>query len=198
MPQSSAWQLNEHNLVPELTPAEEIVLLARALYRRGYDDHLAGHITVRSEDDTLLCNPWFLLWDEFAAEDVIRIDLKGNLVEGRWPPPPGIPLHLALHQARSDVNVAVHNHARWSTTWADRGRAPTISTSREPSPRLRWPWLPNTREVSTRSDGRHRPLTAWALPVLACWPAMGCSCSATLFPRSFGCVPPLSGAAVVR
>ncbi|HXA31406.1 MAG TPA: class II aldolase/adducin family protein [Acidimicrobiales bacterium] len=123
---ANAWQLSEESLAPELTPAEKIVLLARALYRRGYDDHLAGHITVRAEDDTLLCNPWFLLWDEFTAEDVIRIDLKGNLVEGRWPPPPGIPLHLALHQARGDVDVAVHNHPRWSTTWADRGQAPTI------------------------------------------------------------------------
>jgi L-ribulose-5-phosphate 4-epimerase len=123
---ATGWRVSQHCLAPELTQAEEIVLLARALYRRGYDDHLAGHITVRSDDDTLLCNPWFLLWDEFTAEDVIRIDLKGNLLEGRWPPPPGIPLHLALHDIRNDVNVAVHNHARWSTTWADRGRAPTI------------------------------------------------------------------------
>ncbi len=102
------------------------MVLARALYRRGYDDHLAGHVTLRAPDDTLWCNPWYLLWDEFTPDDVIRIDLNGSLVEGRWPPPPGIPLHLALHRARNDVNVAVHNHPRWSTTWADRGEQPPI------------------------------------------------------------------------
>ena len=31
-------------LLPDLTPAEELVILARTLWREGYDDHLAGHI----------------------------------------------------------------------------------------------------------------------------------------------------------
>jgi ribulose-5-phosphate 4-epimerase/fuculose-1-phosphate aldolase len=113
-------------LAPDLTTAEQIVVLARALHRRGYDDHLAGHITVREPDGTLLCNPWFLNWDEFGVDDVIRIDLDGNLLDGRWPVPPGIPLHLALHSLRTDVEVAVHNHPRWSTTWANRRQAPPI------------------------------------------------------------------------
>jgi ribulose-5-phosphate 4-epimerase/fuculose-1-phosphate aldolase len=120
------WWLSPQRLAPHLTATQELVVLARALHRRGYDDHLAGHITVRASGDTLLCNPWFLLWDEFGVDDVIRIDLDGNVVEGQWPAPPGIPLHLALHRARSDVGVAVHNHPRWSTTWADRGLAPQI------------------------------------------------------------------------
>ena len=33
-------------LMPDLTPREELVVLARALWREGYNDHLAGHITV--------------------------------------------------------------------------------------------------------------------------------------------------------
>jgi ribulose-5-phosphate 4-epimerase/fuculose-1-phosphate aldolase len=113
-------------LAPGLSPAEQIVVLARALHRRGYDDHLAGHITIRHDDGTLWCNPWFLLWDEFGVGDVIRIDLDGNVVDGRWPVPPGIPLHLALHRIREDITVAIHNHARWSTTWANRRRPPDV------------------------------------------------------------------------
>src|SRR5512134_168570 len=30
-------------LVPELTPRAELALLARALYREGYEEHIAGH-----------------------------------------------------------------------------------------------------------------------------------------------------------
>ncbi len=51
-------------------------------------------------DGTLLCNPWLLTWEEFGPDDVIRIDLEGNVVEGNWPAPLGIPLHLELHKAR--------------------------------------------------------------------------------------------------
>ncbi len=82
------------SLLPELSPRQELVLLARALWREGYDDHLAGHITYRQADGTLLCNPWLLLWEELRPEDVLVIDLDGNVLDGHWPVPLGIPLHL--------------------------------------------------------------------------------------------------------
>ncbi|MBL7493503.1 class II aldolase/adducin family protein [Frankia sp. AgB1.9] len=113
-------------LMPELTTREEIALLARALWQEGYDDHLAGHITALQPDGTLLCNPWLVRWDELRPEQVIRIDLAGNLVEGDWPVPLGIPLHLALHAARADVTWAVHNHPLFGTVWADLGEIPPI------------------------------------------------------------------------
>ena len=111
-------------LLPELTPRQELVLLARALWREGYDDHLAGHITYRQPDGTLLCNPWMLLWEELRPRDVLRIDTEGHVLEGDWPVPLGIPLHLALHRLRPGVTVAVHNHPRFGTIWADLPRVP--------------------------------------------------------------------------
>jgi L-ribulose-5-phosphate 4-epimerase len=100
-------------LLPELTIRQEFVLLARALWREGYADHLAGHITVNLGDGTLLCNPWFITWDELRPSQLIRIDLDGTVVEGDWPAPLGIPLHLELHKLRSDV-------------WADMGEIPPV------------------------------------------------------------------------
>ena len=85
-------------LIPDLSPREELVLLARTLWREGYNDHLAGHITYNLGDGTLLCNPWLILWGELRSHQVIRIDLAGRVVEGDWPAPLGIPLHLALHR----------------------------------------------------------------------------------------------------
>src|SRR3954470_7200379 len=111
-------------LLPELSQREELVLLARCLWREGYDDHLAGHITCNLGDGTLLCNPWLLTWDELRPSQVIRIDLEGRLVEGEWPVPLGIPLHLALHAVRPDVGWAMHNHPRYGTVWADMCEVP--------------------------------------------------------------------------
>lgn len=111
-------------LVPDLSPPEELCLLARALWREGYDDHLAGHITINRGDGTLWCNPWLLQWDELRPEHIIVIDLDGNVIEGDWPAPLGIPLHLELHRARPDVQVAVHSHPLFATVWADIGEIP--------------------------------------------------------------------------
>jgi L-ribulose-5-phosphate 4-epimerase len=102
-------------LIPLLTPQEEIVFLARTLWREGYNDHLAGHITDNLGDGTFLCNPWLITWREVRPEQIIRIDLEGNVLEGEWPAPPGIPLHLEFHKARHDVRVALHNHPTYGT-----------------------------------------------------------------------------------
>jgi len=121
-----AFSPTADKLMPDLTPREELVLLARTLWREGYDDHIAGHITYRQPDGTFLCNPWYLLWSELRPEHVIRIDIDGTVVEGDWPAPLGIPLHLELHRLRHDVTVAMHNHPRFGTVWADAGRVPPV------------------------------------------------------------------------
>lgn len=113
-------------LMPELNDRQALVLLARALWREGYNDHLAGHITINAGDGTLWCNPWLLHWNELRPEHVIRIDLDGNVVEGDWPAPLGIPLHLELHRKRPDVQVTVHNHPLYGVVWADLGEVPPV------------------------------------------------------------------------
>jgi ribulose-5-phosphate 4-epimerase/fuculose-1-phosphate aldolase len=116
----------QEKLIPHLSPREELVVLARALWREGYSDHLAGHITVNLGDGTLLCNPWLLTWAELRPSQVLRIDLEGNVVEGDWPVPLGIPLHLEMHKMRPGVTWAVHNHPLFGTVWADMGEIPPI------------------------------------------------------------------------
>jgi L-ribulose-5-phosphate 4-epimerase len=112
-------------LIPELTPQQELTVLARTLWREGYDDHLAGHITYNLGDGTLLCTPWLLTWREIRPRDTIRIDLEGTVLHGDWPVPLGIPLHLELHKYRPNVQVAVHSHPAFGTIWADMGEVPT-------------------------------------------------------------------------
>ena len=113
-------------LVPTLTPRAELAVLARALYREGYEEHIAGHISYKQPDGTFLVNPFHLRWDELRAEHVCRIDLDGNVLEGEWFVSLAIQLHLELHRFRDDVTVAVHNHPRWGTVWASLKRVPPV------------------------------------------------------------------------
>jgi L-fuculose-phosphate aldolase len=112
--------------LPLLSPRAELALLARMLHREGYHDHIAGHITYRQPDQTLLVTPARFGWDEVRAADIMRIDLDGNYVDGPWTIQPAIGLHLELHLARPDVHVAIHNHPLYGTVWADRHRVPPV------------------------------------------------------------------------
>ena len=113
-------------LMPDLSPQETLAVLARALHREGYDDHTVGHLAFKQPDGTFLVNPWGLTWEEVCASDIMRIDGDGNVLAGPWTVTPAITLHLELHRARHDVGVAVHNHPRWGTVYADLGRAPVV------------------------------------------------------------------------
>jgi len=110
----------------DLTPHQELALLARVLWQEGHNDHLAGHITYKQPDGTFLVNPFGLTWGELKASDVMRMDDDGNELEGKWTITPAITLHVELHRARPELTVALHNHTRWGTIWADIGEAPEI------------------------------------------------------------------------
>lgn len=112
------------NLDDCLPVEAQVALLARTLHRQGYADQLGGHISYRTDDDTLIVTPWELAWDELEPADLVRVDLAGHRLDGDLSVPGGIPLHIALHEARDDVRVIVHNHSRWGTVWCDLHRVP--------------------------------------------------------------------------
>lgn len=115
-----------HALLPPLSARQELALLCRTLHREGYDDHIAGHITLAQPDGTYLVNPWELAWDELTGSDIIRVDGEGRVIEGDWNVTPAIGLHLAVHARRHDLQVVIHNHSRWGSVWAASGRIPPV------------------------------------------------------------------------
>jgi ribulose-5-phosphate 4-epimerase/fuculose-1-phosphate aldolase len=118
------------SLIPVLSPAVEVAVLARVLWREGYDDHDAGHLTVRQPDGTLLTVPLEVGWNEVRASDVIRIDLEGRKIEGRWSVPPAIGVHLEYHRVHPECAVTVHQHPRYATVWSTAGRLPPVYDQR--------------------------------------------------------------------
>ena len=113
-------------LTPPLSPHAELALLCRLLFAEGYDDHIAGHITLKQPDGTILCNPWELAWDELRASDIITLGENGKVIAGHWNVTPAINLHLEIHARRPEVQVIIHNHSRYGTIWANARRVPPV------------------------------------------------------------------------
>ena len=92
----------------------------------------------------------------------------GTCVEGDWPVPLGIPLHLELHKLRADVGWAVHNHPRFGTVWADLAEVPPIL---DQSSALGGGTLVLVDEyegpVNDPGSARRAPWSRWAGPSMA-------------------------------
>ncbi len=113
-------------LLPDLSEKAQVALMCRMLFHEGWNEHIAGHITYRLDNGTVLTNPWELAWDEVTASDIVTLDETGKIIDGDWNVTPALGLHIQLHEARPDVNVVIHNHARWSGLWANMHRVPPV------------------------------------------------------------------------
>lgn len=59
---------------------------------------------------------------QMAAEDMVVVDLDGQVVEGRRKPSSDTATHLALYRAFPALGGIVHTHSRWATSFAQAGR----------------------------------------------------------------------------
>lgn len=64
------------------------------------------------------------------AEDMVVVDLEGNVVEGALRPSSDTPTHLALYRAFPALGGIVHTHSRWATSFAQAGLSlPAMGTT---------------------------------------------------------------------
>ena len=78
----------------------------------------------------VVIKPSGLRYDDMKPEDMVVLDLDGNVVEGKWKPSSDTPTHLALYNAFPDCGGIVHTHSRWATVFAQAGRAiPALGTT---------------------------------------------------------------------
>jgi len=69
-------------------------------------------------------------YDEMRAEDMVVVDLDGNVVEGRLKPSSDTPTHLELYKAFPSAGGIVHTHSTYATAWAQAGcDIPNIGTT---------------------------------------------------------------------
>jgi ribulose-5-phosphate 4-epimerase/fuculose-1-phosphate aldolase len=109
------------------SPRQAMALLVRILGSLGYDDKLAGHVSLRDRDDeTLLVTPLGVFWRAVRARDLLRVDGDGKIVEGEGRVNPTIIFHVELHRARPDIRVALHNHPPYGSIWAAAGELPPL------------------------------------------------------------------------
>jgi len=113
-------------LLPQLNEQAQVALMCRMLFREGWNEHIAGHITYRLANGNVLTNPWELAWDEITASDILTLDESGTIIVGEWNTTPALGLHFHLHKLRPDVNVVIHNHPRWSGICANMHRVPPV------------------------------------------------------------------------
>ena len=74
------------------------------------------------ESGLVVIKPSGVEYDNMTADDMVVVDLQGNVIEGKWKPSSDTATHLCLYKAFKNIGGIVHTHSRWATIWAQAGR----------------------------------------------------------------------------
>ena len=97
----------------------------RLFSKFGFDEGVAGHITVRDPEhtDTFWVNPFGVHFGQIKASNLIRVDHTGATVEGTFPVnAAAYAIHSRVHQARPDVIAAAHSHSLYGKAFSSLGK----------------------------------------------------------------------------
>ena len=75
------------------------------------------------EKGLVVIKPSGVDYDKMSADDMVVVDLDGNIVEGKYKPSSDTPTHLELYKAFKNIGGIVHTHSRMATSWAQAGRS---------------------------------------------------------------------------
>lgn len=60
-------------------------------------------------------------YEDMTIDDMVVVDLSGNIIEGSARPSLELPMHLACYAKRPDIRSVVHTHSLFATTIACMG-----------------------------------------------------------------------------
>jgi L-ribulose-5-phosphate 4-epimerase len=102
---------------PDVKAAElmqRLVDAIRMLARAQIVDH-SGHGSARRDAGSFYINSAASTRSTLTTDDLVAVDLDGNLIEGSVRPPFEFHIHSEIYRVRPDVNAVMHTHPRWST-----------------------------------------------------------------------------------
>jgi len=78
----------------------------------------------------VVIKPSGVSYELMKPEDMVVLDLDGNVVEGDLRPSSDTPTHLEIYRRWSEVGGVVHTHSTYATAWAQSGvDLPNIGTT---------------------------------------------------------------------
>lgn len=102
-----------------------------ALPKYGMVTFTWGNVSgIDRERGLVVIKPSGVPYETMGIDDLVTVDLEGNVVDGRLKPSSDTPTHLALYRAFPGIGGIVHTHSPWATSWAQAGRAiPALGTT---------------------------------------------------------------------
>jgi L-ribulose-5-phosphate 4-epimerase len=93
------------------------------LVSAGLVIHTWGNVSGKDiKTGLIVIKPSGVSYDSMCPDDMVVIDIEGNIVEGKLKPSTDAPTHLLLYKQYDSIGGVVHTHSTFATAWAQSGR----------------------------------------------------------------------------
>lgn len=101
----------------------DIIEVCRRIYRNGWVAANDGNVSIKMDSSTVLCTPTGMSKGFLTTDQLIKVDMQGNKLEGELKPSSEIKMHIDIYKNRDDVSSVVHAHPPFATGFAVAGLA---------------------------------------------------------------------------
>lgn len=96
----------------------QIVNAGKKLSEKFFVASNDGNISARIDENTILITPTCVNKGDVVPDQIVKIDMKGNVLEGHMKTSSEYKMHLAAYRMRADVKAIVHAHPPAATAFA--------------------------------------------------------------------------------
>ncbi len=97
---------------------EAVLRTAKEMLQSGLVEGTAGNLSGRLPDGNVVMTPSSLDYEVMELDDLVVVDLAGNVLAGERSPTTEKQLHLACLRAHDDLGGVIHSHAMFATMFA--------------------------------------------------------------------------------
>ncbi len=101
----------------------DIIDICKRIHTNGWIAANDGNISIRIGPNTVLCTPTGMSKGYLTTDQLIKVDMDGNKIDGDLEPSSEVKMHLDVYKSKENIGAVVHAHPPNSTGFAVAGIA---------------------------------------------------------------------------
>ena len=93
---------------------EKIIEVGIQLLKENLTHGTCGNISCRVDKEKILITPSSLPYGDIKPDDILLVNLDGEVLEGKRNPSVETPFHTAIYKNRDDVKAIIHTHSQYA------------------------------------------------------------------------------------
>ena len=101
----------------------DVIDICKRVHANGWVAANDGNVSIRIGPNAVLCTPTGMSKGYLTTDQLIKVDMDGNKIDGDLEPSSEVKMHLDVYKSKENIGAVVHAHPPFATGFAVAGIA---------------------------------------------------------------------------